>query len=232
MEDIRRTNGPDSCNYTNSLIRLLAYSTVYAIYEINRFGYQYYDIDMSRFFLDNNGWFVLDFSNMIYTSAEKLMVNDGKSCIEEPEEFPMTYAEPALFQTKTQMKQNNQSKILLPDYAAQNYSLSTLLFRLFFDIHPYNGRLYETYDESSKMKRYNKCEAYLNNPIFIFDRENRDNCIEDDRYQTELWKNCPDVLRNTFLNIFDIDNSTRRNSKYYYPTPAEWLNLLSELGWR
>ena len=95
---------------------------------------------------------------MIYTSAEKLMVNDGKSCIEEPEEFPMTYAEPALFQTKTQMKQNNQSKILLPDYAAQNYSLSTLLFRLFFDIHPYNGRLYETYDESSKMKRYNKCE--------------------------------------------------------------------------
>ena len=82
------------------------------------------------------------------------------------------------------------------------------------------------------MKRYNKCEAYLNNPIFIFDRENRDNCIEDDRYQTELWKNCPEVLRNTFLNIFDIDNSTRRNSKYYYPTPAEWLNLLSELGWR
>lgn len=232
LEDIRRTNGPDSCNYTNSLIRLLAYSTVYAIYEINRFGYQYYDIDMSRFFLDNNGWLVLDFSNMIYTSAEKLMVNDGRSCIEEPEEFPMTYAEPALFQTKTQMKQNNQSKILLPDYAAQNYSLSALLFRLFFDIHPYNGRLYETYDESSKMKRYNKCEAYLNNPIFIFDRENRDNCIEDDRYQTELWKNCPEVLRNTFLNIFDIDNSTRRNSKYYYPTPAEWLNLLSELGWR
>mgnify|MGYP007087871439 CR=1 FL=1 len=56
---------------------------------------------------------------MIYTSAEKLMVNDGRSCIEEPDEFPMTYAEPALFQTKTQMKQNNQSKILLPDYAAQ-----------------------------------------------------------------------------------------------------------------
>lgn len=232
IEDIRRKNGPVSCNYTNSLIRLLSYSMVYAIYEINRYGYLYYDIDMSRFFLDNNGRFVLDFSNMLYTNAEICMVNSGKSFVEEPDEFPMTYVEPALFQTRSQMQQDNQNKILLPDYAAQNYSLSALLFQLFFDIHPYNGRLYETYDESSKMKRYNKCEAYLNNPIFIFDRENKSNRIEDDRYQTKFWQDCPEVLKNIFLNVFDIDNSTRRNSKYSYPTPIEWLNLLSEIGWR
>lgn len=224
MEMFRAKNGPKQCNYRNPIVRRLAYSVVYAIYNINRYGYLYYDMDFNRFYVNRQGFVLLDFSNMIYTNTELMSINSGATFIEEQENYPLTYAEPALF----------QKKLSMPDYNSQNYSMAAMIFRLLFGIDPYNGVLYDYMDDSTRMTLYNKCQQYLNDPVFIFSEEDKRNPIGNSslaELQEELWNQCPDEIKRMFTRTLEKDNATRSGAFLKNPTPADWLNIFTYLKW-
>ena len=103
-------------NYQNPEILSLARTLVATIDKLNREGYLYLDFHPSRLRIINKEVY-LDFSNLIYD-----MENIYRGRVRKPvfEKLPIEFIEPELYSDKK----------LTIDFAAQNYSLASVLFYL------------------------------------------------------------------------------------------------------
>lgn len=199
---------------------------------LNRDGYAYEEIHPSRFLFREDGSVFLDYTPLLSTApprgkpgAELLNVRGGGDLCAPPEgSCPLEFAEPAFVQgLRTRL-----------DFRSQNYSVTALLFYLFFGRHPYDGRLLSGYVDDNPRKHYIKFRDYHKMPIFLFDprdESNRLGAFAEEQAVLELWEDCPEPLRTLFQNALCEASALRRGGSGEPPAPEDWLAVLEDLHW-
>lgn len=164
------------------------------------FFYSFYEEDL----LINieNGDVLLDISNAITRNKEQYILNKG--CI---------YLAPELLSEKD-----------VPNKFSDNYTLSVLLFRIFFHNHPLEGKA--VIDDLS-LDFKNQIKYYGNKATFIYDKNNSSNRpVRGVHYAViSMWEKYPQYIRDAFMYNF--------GEKLFSPTerysPTQWLDLLLRL---
>jgi DNA-binding helix-hairpin-helix protein with protein kinase domain len=113
-----------------------------------------------------------------------------------------------------------------PSVETDLHSLAVLLFHLWIWHNPLHGlREYNIRSWDLPAKR----KVYGENPLFIFDPDNHDNCLPNDpEYNTPLkfWSYCPEPLKRMFTRAF----TNGLKHPYERVNEGEWKNLFLELG--
>lgn len=226
--------------YQNDKIKKVCYNLAYVLSQLNREGYVYFDFSLSRFMLKSDLSVVPEYSNLLMDknlSSKKQL----KNLSAEYGFIPLDFADPFIyFRYNTEQ---NHSDGASKDFnlATQNYSLAAILFYLMFGRKPYEGhRLMQNQDdELDEVSHYAYLKNYYlqeENIHFIFDDSyNNPNLLTDDYTDMfssviELWKNCPQEIRELFLSALQRQ-SALRDSYTRSPKPSTWVHVFESLGW-
>lgn len=204
-------------------VRDMAVEIARALESVNRSGYFYSDIHLSRMYFTEDHQVFLDFSNLICSFRDSVARNAAELCYAEPGSYPIEFADPAVV----------QGLIPFPDFHSQNYSLSALFFYLFLGRYAYDGRLMTGYPDDTIQQHYVKFRDYHKMPVFIFDPEDTTNSLGafyEEQQVIALWEETPASLRELFLRTLRQDN-VKRLRPADNPTPSAWLRCFEELGW-
>ncbi len=223
VNGLRRLQQIGSLSWKKPEIRKVAYQIIAAIEDINRSGYVYEDIHLTRIFFMDNDEVYFNFSGLAL-SMEDVFAQDANSvCSIQGNEYPIEFADPAVYR--------GLHNIL--DFQAQNYSLSALLFYLFMGQYPYDGRLLTGYVDDSIQHHYIKFRDYIKMPVFIFDPDDKQNALgafAEEEAVMDLWNELPDQLKELFISTLRQSNAERTEYSDN-PTPSMWLEYLKLVGW-
>ena len=118
---IRKLSMLTQKNWQNPEIRRMAVEIVAALEDINRSGYIYTDMHLSRFFFTKEGAVYLNFSNLLFPFQDLRSHERTNLCGVDDNSYPVEFADPSIVQRKS----------CTFDFQSQNYSLCALLFYLF-----------------------------------------------------------------------------------------------------
>lgn len=223
VNGVRRLQQIGTLSWKKREIRRIAVQIVKAIDSINRCGYVYEDIHLSRIFFLENDEVYLNFSGLALSMEDVFAENASEICAVHGNEYPIEFADPAVYR--------GLQKNL--DFQAQNFSLTALLFYLFMGQYPYDGRLLTGYVDDSIQHHYIKFRDYIKMPVFIFDPDDRQNALgafAEEEAVVELWKDLPEQLRQMFVSTLRQANAERTDSQDN-PTPGMWLDCFRLIGW-
>lgn len=224
MDGIRRLSQIGTPNWKNPAVREMAVEIARALEGVNRSGYVYSDIHLSRMYFTEQNEVFLDFSNLIYNFRDIVGRNAANVCRTEPGSYPIEFADPAVV----------QGQIPFADLHSQNYSLCALLFYLFLGRYAYDGRLLDDYRlDDTVQQHYIKFREYHKMPVFIFDPEDTTNSLGafwEEQQVIDLWEELPASLRGLFTRTLRQEN-VNRVKPVNNPTASTWLRCFEELGW-
>lgn len=179
----------------------IAYATAATFKAIHDKGYVYQDINPGSIFIDK--------------SVQKVIICDVDNCNKEGKIFVSgtpTYRAPEIVTGKTN-----------PNLYTDYYSLGVILFRLFYNDHPLEGK--RTWSTPSSDEE--EIEFFGKNPLFVCDPINLDNGFYKDCTLTveKRWgRYFPKTLENAFIKTF--------TTGLIYPqsrlTDQEWMNVLKQ----
>ena len=223
---------PGLC-WRESAVRETAAAMLRPLAALNRAGYVYEEIHPSRFLFRADGSVFLDYSPLLSAMPQALLRGEarnsaasggGELCTPAEGDYPLEFAEPAFVRGLRRQL----------DFRSQNYSVTALLFYLFFGRYPYDGRLLSDYvDDGSRLKHYAKFREYHRMPVFLFDardESNRLGAFAEERAVLELWEDCPPRLKALFRNALGEGSALRRGGAEP-PSPERWLAELRALEW-
>lgn len=223
INGIQRLNQIRTISWKNNEIRRIAYQIIKAIEDINRCGYVYEDIHLSRIFFMDNDEVYFNFSSLAFAMADIFSEDANISCAIHENEYPIEFADPAVYR--------GLHKNL--DFQSQNYSLAALLFYLFMGQFPYDGRLLTGYVDDSIQHHYVKFRDYLKMPVFIFDPDDKQNALgafAEEETVIELWDELPEQMKDVFISTLRRSNAERTDF-VDNPTPSMWLDYFKSVGW-
>lgn len=223
VNGIRRLQQIGVLSWKKQDVQIIAYQIIKAIDDINRCGYIYGDIHLSRIFFMTDDTVYFNFSGLIFPMKDVFSEDALSTCRIQGNEYPVEFAEPAVYR--------GLHKIL--DFQSQNFSLTALLFYLFIGRYPYDGRLLSGYADDSIQHHYVKFRDYIKMPVFIFDPEDKQNALgafAEERVIIELWDELPEILQSVFISTLRQSNAERTNI-VDNPTPGMWLNYFKMVGW-
>lgn len=223
ISGVRRLQQIDSLSWKKSEVRKIAFQIISAIEDINRCGYVYEDIHLSRIFFMKNDEVYFNFSRLALAMEDIFSDDAIYMCSIKDNEYPVEFADPAVYR--------GLHKTL--DFQAQNYSLTALLFYLFMGQYPYDGRLLTGYTDGSTQQHYIKFRDYIKMPIFIFDPNDRQNALgafAEEEVVVNLWNELPEQLKTVFISTLKQSNAERTNYSDN-PTPSMWLHYFNMVGW-
>lgn len=223
VNGIRKLSQIESPNWKIKEIRQMAVEIVRALESINRSGYFYTDIHLSRVYFNDDGSVYLDFSNLIFSFKDAVGDEAKEVCHLDATEYPIEFADPAVVRG------------LIPnvDFHSQNYSVCALFFYLFLGQYAYDGRLLTGYADDTIQTHYMKFRDYHKMPVFIFDPKDDQNALGaffEEQQVIDLWNELPDALKTLFIQTLSQGNAERTTS-VNNPTPSMWLKTFEELGW-
>lgn len=223
VDGLRRLSQVESPSWKVREVRSMAVEIARALESLNRSGYFYTDIHLSRIYFSDTGSVYLDFSNLIYSFQDSVGRAADMVCRVEQGGYPLEFADPALVRGLTPHV----------DFHSQNYSLCALFFYLFLGRHPYDGRLLTGYVDDTLQGHYVKFRDYHKMPVFIFDPEDTKNGLGafwEEQQVIELWEELPGKLQEMFIQTLRQENAERAKP-VNNPTPSTWLQCFRELGW-
>lgn len=223
VNGIRKLDQIKPHNWKKREIRQMAAAIARALENLNRCGYFYADIHLSRLYFNNDFYVYLDFSNLIFSLKDAAGKEAKELCRVEPTEYPIEFADPAVVRG------------LIPnvDFHSQNYSLCALFFYLFLGQYAYDGRLLTGYADDTAQAHYVKFRDYHKMPVFVFDPKDKKNApgiFYEDQQVIDLWNELPEPLKTLFIKTLSQENAERTIS-VNNPTPSVWLKIFEEIGW-
>lgn len=224
VEDgIKKLAQMDTPNWTSKAVRDMAVQIALALEDVNRCGYFYTDIHLSRIYFNETGSVYLDFSNLIFSFKDSVGKNARTVCHLEPAEYPIEFADPAVV----------REVVPNVDFHSQNFSMCALFFYLFLGQYAYDGRLLTGYTDDTLQEHYTKFRDYHKMPVFIFDPKDTQNALGafyEEEQVIDLWQELPKQLKELFIHTLRQENA-ERSVPVNNPTPSMWLKCFTELGW-
>ena len=223
VDGMRKLSQVESPSWKVREIQRMAVEIARALESLNRGGYLYGDIHLSRIYFSDVETVYLDFSNLVFSLRDSVGREADRVCRVEQGEYPLEFADPALVRGLTPHV----------DLHSQNYSLCALFFYLFLGRYPYDGRLLTGYVDDTPQRHYVKFRDYHKMPVFIFDPEDTKNGLGafwEEQQVIELWEELPRELREMFIRTLRQENA-ERTAPVNNPTPSAWLRCFQKLGW-
>ena len=222
VNGIRKLQQIDGLNWKNPEVRKIVTEIALAFESINRCGYFYTDIHLSRIYFHDDNSVCLDFSHLIFSIREAVQSSNVLFEVKQ-EEYPTEFADPSIVRgMRHQM-----------DYHSQNFSLCALFFYLLLGQYPYDGRLLTGYSDDSEQAHYLKFRDYHKMPVFIFDPNDEQNALGafyEEQQVIDLWDELPNCLKELFINTLRCENA-ERSVLVNNPTPSTWIRCFQEIGW-
>lgn len=209
--------------WKNRFVQRIACNIMKAMDVINRCGYVYEDIHLSRFFFKENDEVFLNYSKLALSMEDIFSADAEFTCAFDRNEYPIEFTEPAVYR--------GLRKSL--DFQSQNYSLAALLFYLFTGQYAYDGRLLTGYLDGTIQQHYTKFRDYIKMPVFIFDPLDKENALgsfAEEEKVIALWNELPKQLQSVFISVLRKENAERTVCSDN-PTPGMWLQYFRALGW-
>lgn len=223
VNGIRKLSQIDTPNWKVHEVRNMAIEIARALESVNRSGYFYTDIHLSRIYFNEDGAAYLDFSNLIFSFKDSVGQDAMEVCHLNDSEYPIEFADPAVVRGLTKSV----------DYHSQNFSMCALFFYLFFGQYAYDGRLLTGYADDTVQTHYVKFRDYHKMPVFIFDPNDNQNALGaffEEQQVIDLWDELPSPLKNLFIRTLKQDNA-ERTVPVNNPTPSMWLKCFKDIGW-
>ena len=223
INGIRKLSQISSPNWKVKEVRNMAVEIAKALESINKCGYFYTDIHLSRVYFNEDESVYLDFSNLIFSLKKARGDSEIETCHLEPSEYPVEFADPAVIRG------------LIPnvDFHSQNFSVCALFFFLFLGQYPYDGRLLTGYADDTIQAHYVKFRDYHKMPVFIFDPKDKQNALGaffEEQQVIDLWAKLPRALKTMFIKTLRQENA-ERTIPVNNPTPSMWLKCFQDIGW-
>ena len=111
-----------------------------------------------------------------------------------------------------------------PDKWTELFSLSVILFLLFFNNHPLEGkRITSVPCMTEKLEK----ELFGENPVFIWDSKDDSNRPVQGLHNNVIkrWELVPEILRNTFSRAFSKETMTVASEREKRVTETEWKEV-------
>ncbi len=209
-------------SWKNPAIIKASAAIIRAVGRLNRSGYTFNDFHFSRFFYNDAGKLMLDYSTLINSKREMA----SRTPLRMPYEsnYPLEFAYPQIIE--------GSQRYVTPQ--SQNYSLAAMLFYLYFGRFAYDGRLMTGYIDADVLSHYVKFRQYHKVAFFIFDPKSDRNSIGaffEEKEVIDLWNECPQLLRGNFCDALVLpENEDSGARRLPLPTPMSWLSALEKSG--
>lgn len=211
---------PDKLDWRDGKIKRLAINLTKAFLALEEAGYVYraFDVD-SIFYNPDNMDILMNFSISINELRRSVFFLDVK-------DIKRDFLPPWI--------ERDRDSYYNADIATMRYAFSALLFRLLIGKLPYQGRLsddvgnlmLENMDDDQVVHDL-MVDAYLKQPVFLFDREDESNSIgtfSSEQVFIDRWKELNPDLKEMFLHTFSGKNLTEKS----FYSIAQWYKVLSE----
>lgn len=208
-------------SWKNPAIVRAAAAILSSVDKLNRSGYNFNDVHFSRLYYNGADRVMIDYSTLINSKWEMASRSPLRTNFEN--NYPMEFGHPQIF----------DETLKYVSYQTQNYSLAALLFFLFFGRCAYDGSLLTGYVDTDLLSHYVKFRQYWKMPVFLFDEEDTRNAIgsfEEEKAVIQLWKECPETLKEFFRRTLILQKESRPGIRIF-PSPLDWLTAFKELGW-
>lgn len=212
----------DFLGVENPHIRAVVLDFIRAFESIDDKGYLFFGIDDDAIFVNTGN------DSLLIPINENISINKDSEITFVEEEYFSEVVDPYHYANR---RKNEQGKeIYIYDSISENYAFVSILFRLLIGLYPYEGPTMDEYEynlNSSENKDW--IFKYLQNPVFIFDNEDRSNSIDmynKNRVHRARWNQLTDKLREMFTNSLVQANVMRVNKNFY--SPNEWRLAVEE----
>lgn len=231
MEKLKKLlYSPDTLGLQNPLVRKLIRQLLLAFSELHAGGYVYHAFDLeTMYYEETTGTVLLDFSPAMSLRGCGTPQLLGTAA----EEIGIEFLPP--------WRKRSADEEFWPE--DDEYSIATLLFRLLTGRMPYQGRFMDGYGDMMVAQRdvdpdmhIQMFQHYHENPVFIFDSEDRRNSIgtvSAEERVIDRWEALPLTIRRMFETVYSKENLARtpeenraRSGKRKLFSADQWLHAL------
>lgn len=243
ISEMRKRRAEDKgLSYHNPRVINLIRGILFRLKELNDAGYIYYDLDFSRFFVDEKDNVYLDFSNLLFHASEEIDIKNGRIHLEEPREVSLDFIEPWVYKQDAEIQSKNVFQAFTTnqsedaphaDMHSQNYGICAMIFYLMIGRYAYEGDLMHVISDDSLEAHFNITQERVMSPIFIFDPLDSSNSIgtlASEEIYIERWKELPKEVQTVFVKTLCRKNAEREIEKenIYAINPTHWIDLINK----
>ncbi len=232
MEKLKKLlYSPDTLGLQNPLVKKVIRHFLLAFSNLHACGYAYHAFDLEKmYYNEGTGEVLLDFSSAMSLCDRGTPELLGAAVEEVGIEFLPPWR-----------RLSADEAFYLED---DRYSIATVLFRLITGRMPYQGRFMDGYGDMMVAQRdvdpdmhIQMFRHYHENPVFIFDREDRRNSIgtvSSEERVIDRWEALPPTIRGMFETVYSRENLARTpeenrmlSGKRRLFTADQWLDALA-----
>ena len=212
----------DFLGIENPIIRSITLEFIRAFESIEDKNYLFFGIDDDELFVNTS-----DYSLLIPINEEISIKKDSEIVFTE-EDYFSEVVDP--YQYANRRKNEQGKELYLYDLISENYAFVSMIFRLLIGLYPYEGPTLDEYEYNlSSSENKDWIFKYLQNPVFIFDEEDKSNSIDmynKNKVHRDRWGKLTNKLREMFSTSLVQSNVMRINHVLY--SPREWHNAIDE----
>lgn len=185
-------------------------------------GYLSFGLDDDMIFVNNNE------NSLLIPFNENISTNRNTKIAFTEDDYFSEVIDPYYYNNR---KKNAHGKdIYLYDANSENYAFVSMLFRLLIGLYPYEGPAMDEYQYNiNSSENTDWIFKYVQNPVFIFDINDKSNSIEmynKNQIHIKRWNLLNDNLRKMFANTLSQRNVIRSKCVFY--TPLQWRVAIEE----
>ncbi len=212
----------DFLGLENPHIRTIALDFIHAFESIEEKNYLYFGIDDDELFVNTNDY------SLLVPLNEEICIDKSSEITFTEEDYFSEVVDP--YQYANRRKNKEGKELYIYDSISENYAFVSLLFRLLIGLYPYEGPMLDEYEYNlSSSENKDWIFKYLQNPVFIFDKEDKSNSIEmynKNKVHRERWGKLTEKLREMFTNSL-VQSNVMREDKVSYSL-KQWRVAVEE----
>lgn len=190
-----------------------------SIYEKN---YLYFGLDDDKIFVNKKE------SSLLIPIHEDISIDRNTEIVFTEDDYFSEVIDPYYYANR---RKNSQGKdVYLYDATSENYAFVSILFRLLIGLYPYEGPMLDEYEyDLNSSENTDWIFKYVQNPVFIFDMNDKSNSIEmynKNQIHVKRWNMLNEKLREMFTNTLTQHNVMRVSRVFYSPT--QWRIAIEE----
>lgn len=212
----------DFLGIENPHIRTIALEFASVFESIEEKNYLLFGIDDDELFVNSNNY------SLMIPINEEISIDKNSEIPFTEDDYFSEVIDPYHYANR---RKNTQGKdVYVYDSISENYAFVSILFRLLIGLYPYEGPVLDEYEYNlSSSENKDWIFKYIQNPVFIFDSEDKSNSIEmynKNQIHRKRWSQLSGKLREMFTTSLVQDNVMRVSNISYSPT--QWRLAVEE----
>ena len=205
----------------NKHIQCIALKFINAYLNIEKNNYMFFGLDDNRIYVNTEN------DSILIPIKEEIAIDRNSEIYFTPEDYISEVIDPYAYINRNINRGN--ADIYKYDVFSERYAFLSVLFKLLMGLYPYEGPFMDEYEynlESNENQDW--IFRYLQNPVFIFDMNDKSNSIESynkNAIHRNRWNSLSEKLKTMFTDSLVQDNVLRKKTVVAY-SAEEWYSEL------